>query len=348
MEASVHVTYIGERHGKFAHLTDGQAAIDVVHTVFSGKFRRYNGDSVVQRLFDIKTNMLNVRDAIYFLIGLIQSVLLLRRIRPDMVFLKGGYVGVPIGLASAMLKIPFITHDSDAVPGLANRLVARWATIHATAGPPEDYPYTSNKVQQVGVIVSSDYQPVSRSMQRDYKRQLGIEEAAKVLLVTGGSLGAQRINTAVKNSIAELMEFDDLYIIHQVGKGNIHMYDGEAYDRLMVYEFLSPMHVFTGAADAVITRAGANTLAELGVQGKACIVVPNDQLTDGHQTKNAELLKQVNAALVVPESKLNADLIRVVTEIFKSNAEREQLGEQLQSLTKTDASLKIAKMLLQK
>lgn len=328
------------------YLTDNQAAITRTKTIFSGKFRRYHGESWLRRLTDVRTNFLNVRDGLYFVFGFVQSVWLLSRLKPDVVFLKGGYVGVPIGLAAGMLGIPFMTHDSDAIPGLANRLVARWASLHAVAGKPADYPYPAESVRQVGVIVSKDYQLVSAEQQRNLKKSVGIPPNAPVLLVTGGSLGAERLNISVKNNLKAILAIPNLYLVHQVGKGKASLYDGVSDDRLQIYEFLSPMHEFTGLADIVLTRAGANTLAELGVQGKVCIIVPNDQLTDGHQTKNAKQLQDVGAAIVVSEHKLSTSLVPIVKDLLDSGEKRKTLSRAIHTQMHSDAAQTIAHLLI--
>src|SRR5690606_13564925 len=141
IEPDARLDYVGERGGKFKRLVLEDTSIDEARFILAGKFRRYHGESWLRRLLDVRTNLLNIRDALYTLIGFCQSVWLLLRRRPDVVFIKGGYVGVPIGLAAALLKVPFITHDSDAVPGLANRVVGRWARLHATGMPEKFYDY---------------------------------------------------------------------------------------------------------------------------------------------------------------------------------------------------------------
>jgi len=343
--------YVGEYGGKFADLTADSKDIDEVHTVFAGKYRRYHGDGWLTRLFDIRTNMLNIRDLFFFLLGTLQSVWLLGRLRPDVVFLKGGFVGVPVGLAAALHRRPMVTHDSDAMPGLANRLVSRWVRCHATGMPVEFYSYDPAKTTHVGVLVSSDYQPVDASLQQSYKQQLDISVDQQVLLVTGGSLGAHRVNAAVKQLAPSLLEsYPQLYIVHQVGKGNQQTHGEYQHDRLRVVEFLQPMYVYTGCADVVLTRAGANTLAELGVQGKACIVVPNPVLTGGHQLKNAAHLADKGAVLVVQDEGLQkdtAELDLAIRALLDSSDQRQQLGQALQSITVPDAAHKLAVVLLE-
>jgi len=343
------VIYVGENNGKFAHITEGNSDIDESYTIAAGKFRRYHGESWFQRLIDVKTNLLNLRDTLRVIIGMFQSRHLLKKVKPDAILLKGGFVGVPIGLA-AKKKIPFITHDSDALPGLANRLVSRWARIHAVALPVDAYKYPPEQTVQVGVLVGPAYKPVDKALQKSYRLELELPIDAQVLVITGGSHGARLINQVVVSLVPELLNnHPELVIIHQVGKGNSYTYDSFSHDRLKVIEFLDGMYRYTGSADIVITRAGANTLAELGVQGKACIVIPNPNLTAGHQLKNADLLVQKDAVVVVQEDALTKDkneLKRAIDGLLANEARRQELAKNFRDITITDAASKLAELLL--
>lgn len=341
--------YIGERHSKFAQLTTDHTAINSAYSVYAGKLRRYHGESWLARAADLETIYLNLRDVFYVLIGIAQAWRLLGKLKPDAVFLKGGYVGVPVGLAAAARRIPIVTHDSDALRGLANRLVSRWASVHATALPAKYYPYPANKVKHVGVLVEHNYQPVTPQMQKEYKTQLGLPADAPMLLITGGSSGAERINKAVVSFISELLDKQpDLRVVHQVGQGKSGVYGDFHQDRLQITEFMKPMYVFTGAADLIVTRAGANAMAEFGVQKKACIVIPSPHLTGGHQLKNAVLLKEQGAAAVVQESNLYDQangLQAVIERLLKDDAQRQELASRLSQNTLPNAAKDLAQIL---
>lgn len=345
------VIYIGERGGKFAELTNEHKAIDETFAVSAGKLRRYHGESWLRRLFDVKTNLLNLRDLFRFGWGILQAWRLLGKIKPDVVFQKGGFVGVPVGLAAAMRHIPIVTHDSDAIPGLANRMVSRWARVHATALPAEHYPYPSAKVLPVGVLVEHNYQPVTEEAQREFKLRLVLRPDAPLLLVTGGSSGAERINKAVVEIANELLiNHPDLQIIHQAGKGKTGVYGDYKHERLHVLEFLNPMYQYMGAADLVVCRASANTLAELGVQGKAAIVIPSEVLTGGHQIKNAKILEEQGAAAVVYEDKmydLQHGLLPTIERLLIDKTKRDNLAHTLQTQTIPDAAHRLAMLLLE-
>jgi UDP-N-acetylglucosamine--N-acetylmuramyl-(pentapeptide) pyrophosphoryl-undecaprenol N-acetylglucosamine transferase len=171
-------------------------------------------------------------------------------------------------------------------------------------------------------------------------------------MITGGSNGAQAINQAMAQFLPALLEQrPKLHVIHQVGHGKEGVYAGFKHDRLAVMPLLKDMHRYSGAADVIVTRAGANTMAEFGVQGKACIVVPNPLLTGGHQLKNAEHLAGQNAIVVVDEATMVAEqgssLRDAVINLLQDPGKRQQLGVALQSMAITDAAEQLANLLVQ-
>ncbi|CAN5666306.1 undecaprenyldiphospho-muramoylpentapeptide beta-N-acetylglucosaminyltransferase [soil metagenome] len=351
LNPACYIVYVGDRNGKFAHITDNQPDLDESYTVLAGKFRRYHRQSLIARLADIRTNMLNIRDFFYFIGGTIQSLVMIKRVRPDLIFIKGGFVGVPVGLAAAFWRVPFVTHDSDIMPGLANRIVGRWARLHATGMPATFYNYSKAKTRHVGVRVNEVYKPVDSQLQREYKADLNIAGHSKVLFITGGSLGSRQINKTVSDIAAGLLErFSDLTILHQVGKGNEGCYGDFSHERLRVLPFVSGMHKYSGAADVIVSRGGANTLAEFGVQGKACIVIPRSFLPGGHQVKNALYLEEQGAIISVADQTLAEDpkqLYKSISSLLQDQPKRAELAKKLQSISIPDAATKVAKVLLE-
>jgi UDP-N-acetylglucosamine--N-acetylmuramyl-(pentapeptide) pyrophosphoryl-undecaprenol N-acetylglucosamine transferase len=329
--------------------------IDKIYTVHAGKLRRYHGEGIKQ-LLDIKTVALNIRDVFRTLLGCVESLILMRRLKADALFVKGGFVGVPVGLAAAALRVPFVTHDSDAIPGLANRIISRWAAVHAVALPAEVYHYPQAKTRMVGVPVHANYEAVTKTAQQAFKESLGLASYEQVLFVTGGGLGAKRLNDAIVQLVPELLKaFPKLAIIQSVGRNNEQMVNA-AYSqqlsaddlvRVTVKGYLTDMHRYSGAADVIVTRAGATALAEFAVQGRACIVVPNPYLTGGHQLKNAEYLAKKNAVLVVDEARLTTELYEKICLLLKDATERQALATGLGRFAVADASKQLAMILLE-
>ena len=357
LQPGIRLVYIGQRGDKLGDIPAHHPAIDTVLTVRAGKFRRYHGEGLKQ-LLDIPTLLKNARDACYVVIGLYQSYRILRRLRPNVIFIKGGFVGVPVGLAAATLGIPYITHDSDAVPGLANRIIGRWASKHAVALAPEAYSYPSNKTVMTGIPLRRDFVPVSAKLKQQYRAKLELPAKDKVLFVIGGGLGAQHINQAVASTMPHLLhEFKDLHVIHAVGRSNELAMQAAYTDklspaeqgRLQIHSFIDNVYLYSGAADVVITRAGATNLAEFALQGKACIVIPSPFLAGGHQLKNARYLADRQAALVIDEADLTADpnrLARQVSNLLRDPARQQQLSTQLALLAHPNATAELARLIL--
>lgn len=352
LNPDIQIIYVGERKSKFASMTEDQADFDEQYTIFAGKFRRYNGESWLKQLLDVGTVLSNLRDVFYVIIGVVQSYFLLRRLRPDVILMKGGYVGVPIGLAAGK-RYPLVTHDSDALPGLANRIVSKRATYHATAMPAASYSYPAAKTRQVGVIVEEAFCLVTPELQMSYREVLKIPPKASLITITGGSLGSRNLNQAIASFVPDLLAKDpNLWVVHQVGRGHLGCYNGFEHPRLQISELLSPLATYLGAADLVVTRAGANTLAELGVQAKAAIVVPNPLLTGGHQLKNAQYLADKQAIVMVNEANLNLSaqegrgLAAQVNNLLSSPKLRQQLANNLHKQTMQGSSERLAKLIL--
>jgi UDP-N-acetylglucosamine--N-acetylmuramyl-(pentapeptide) pyrophosphoryl-undecaprenol N-acetylglucosamine transferase len=216
-QPDVRIVYIGQRGDRLAEIVKEHDAIDEVRYIWAGKFRRYHGEGLKQ-LLDIKTVLLNIRDVFLVGLGFISSIRVLRSLKPSVIFIKGGFVGVPVGLAAALLHIPYITHDSDAIAGLANRIVARWARLHAVALPKEVYSYPPAKTVTVGVPIASEYAPVDTKQADLFRHSLGIEQASHVLFITGGGLGAKKINDVMVKIVPRLLgKYPGLYVIHTTG-----------------------------------------------------------------------------------------------------------------------------------
>jgi UDP-N-acetylglucosamine--N-acetylmuramyl-(pentapeptide) pyrophosphoryl-undecaprenol N-acetylglucosamine transferase len=350
--------YIGQTGDKLGDIPAADSSIDKVYTVRAGKFRRYHGEGLRQFL-DIPTLLKNIRDFFYVLVGLFQSRKLLKEIQPDVIFVKGGFVGVPIGLAAAWLKIPYITHDSDAIPGLANRIISRWAKIHAVALPADIYNYPADKTVSTGIPLQDDFVPVLDKLKQQYRQELKIPASAKLLFIIGGGLGSQKINDAVVDAVPHLLrEYRELYVIHAAGRANKSDVS-QAYakvlteaeqGRLQTFDYIKDVYRYSGAADIVITRAGATNLAEFALQGKACVVVPSPFLAGGHQLKNARYLEENRAAAVISESELVADphrLAKQVSELLKDNELRNNLATGLSQFAKPNATKELAKLILE-
>lgn len=293
----------------------------------------------------------NIRDAFLVGCGSIQSFFKLLLWRPDVIFTKGGFVCLPVGVAAKLLKIPLVIHDSDAHPGLTNRVLAKWATKIATGAPLKFYPYPKEISQYVGIPIKHEYVPFSEEKKREIKARLGFDPKRPLVVVTGGGLGARRINDAVAKCLDDLLNLTQVTLI----SGN-DQYDEmrattpEGDPRFQLHAFISEgMADMLGAADVVVTRAGATTILELAALAKPAVLIPNGYLTGGHQLKNAAAYAENGAVEVINESEIEATpqvLVDTLTSLLTNPAKLKQMSKTFHAFAKPHAASDMAEMIL--
>lgn len=340
-----------ERFGKFNRLFSEHPGEYILHRVLAGKLRRYHGESWFRRLTDVKTILLNVRDVVFLAAGTLEAIYLLVRIRPKIVFIKGGYVGLPLGFACRLLRIPYITHDSDVSPGLTNRLIGGGAKLNLVGMKSGTYSYNTDKTIYVGVPVGKEYQ--ENGLRETSRKKIGLHRSDKLVLVLGGSNGAQRLDKIMHKALKSVLSANEnIRVIHQVGKNNENIYSDypkELKGRVATARFLDPLDVFSRAADIIVSRAGATAIAEFAALGKPVILVPHLQLTGGHQISNAETLAKAEAACMVNEAAATKNpnlMINALNQLLKSKRNREKMSKNLHNFMGGNATERISELLL--
>lgn len=327
--------------------------IDRLVQISAGKYRRYAGLKWYQRWFDFKTMALNVRDLGRLLKGKKEARKLLKEVQPDILLIKGGFVGVPMGLAAARLGIPYITHDSDSIPGLANRLISKKAAVHATGMPAEMYAYPKDKTVYTGIPVSDKFQELTDTLRADYRQQVGLGGCKAVITVIGGSQGGEQLNTDVVTVVTPLLkERGNLGLVHIAGQHKAAAVEtgfraaltAEELKRVKILDFSNELYACSGAADVVISRASATALAEFAVQGLAVIVVPG-RLAGGHQDKNAIFLHEKSAAAQVAYGD-SQGLSDTLVSLLDDPGKRKKLARNLHLMAKPHAARELAELTL--
>lgn len=285
-EAGYEVEYIGSYNGMEKDLIEKEGI--PYHGISSGKLRRY---------FDWK----NFSDPFRVIHGYGQARSLIKKIKPAIIFSKGGFVSVPVVLAAKSLHVPAIIHESDMTPGLANRIAMRGA-VKICCNFPETLKYLP---EGKGVLTGS---PIRQQLLHgDRQKALeftGLPGEKPILLIIGGSLGSVFINNAVRGAIDELLERFE--IIHLCGKGNLdHSLDGKK--GYVQYEYISKeLPDLFAAADLVISRAGANAICELLALHKPNILIPlSRNASRGDQILNANSFKKQGFSYVIEEEQVN-------------------------------------------
>lgn len=323
--------------------------------IHAGKFRRYHGEGIKQ-LTDINTQLLNLRDLWRNLIGFFESMALLRRERPDLIFIKGGFVALPLGLAAAALGIKTITHDSDSTPGLTNKILGRWASINAVGFPVDFYPYREDKTIQVGVPIRRMLSGAVKKSANSYNK-FELDQTKSTILILGGSSGSENINN-ISVEISEQLIKSGYQILHITGKKNLV----SVRERIKkLFKSIPKEYVTRGyleddlmdaysCADLIISRAGATTIAEIAAIKKPSVLIPGKHLTAGQQIKNAQIVESYNGAEVLQEPEIennSSKLYNLITELMMDEKRRRWLSNNISKVLPEGAAGRLAKMIIE-
>jgi UDP-N-acetylglucosamine--N-acetylmuramyl-(pentapeptide) pyrophosphoryl-undecaprenol N-acetylglucosamine transferase len=272
--------------------------------------------------------------------GFLQCARLLREFRPDVVIGVGGYASGPVMGASILTRIPTLAFEPNAMPGLANRLVGRRVKAAAVNFQPA-LRYFRN-AHTTGIPVRTEFFHLA-------PRPVG---APPHLLVFGGSQGARTLNAMMPKIAKPLLErVPGLTILHQAGARHAettlaaYRESGAPEDRWQVEAFLDDMPRRFEAADLVLARSGASTVAELAAAGKPAVLIPLPTAADDHQRKNADVMAQAGAARVLPEPDLTPEQLEsTLVDLLATPEDLRRMAENALSLAHPDAAERIAGM----
>ncbi|HEX4879400.1 MAG TPA: undecaprenyldiphospho-muramoylpentapeptide beta-N-acetylglucosaminyltransferase [Limnobacter sp.] len=228
------------------------------------------------------------------------SLQILRRVRPDVVLGMGGYVAFPLGMMASLLNTPLVVHEQNSIAGLTNRVLAKLANRNLVA-----FPEALPDGHWVG-------NPVRRAMveQEEPEIRFANRTGALNMLVLGGSLGAQALNTVIPRALARIPEQDRPRVIHQAGEKNlaqlIENYSSAGV-QVQTIAFIDDVAQAMADADVLVCRAGAMTVAEVAAVGVAALFVPFPHAVDDHQTHNAAFLANEQAAWICQQNELTVE-----------------------------------------
>jgi len=296
-----------------------------------------------------------LRFLLNFAAGLVSSLWLLARWRPDVVLGTGGYASAPIMAAARLRSIPCALQEQNTIPGSANRLLARWAD-RIYLGFAESQQYFPEK----SCLFTGN--PVRASFSRGQKPSTAEKEVSPCLsananddglrlLIFGGSRGARTLNNAAKGATALWQRQPCPAIWLQTGPAQkeelVAAYAEFPQDRVRVTAYIFDMPTALAWADLAVCRAGAMTLAELHVLGKPAVLVPFPHATDDHQLKNARACEEAGAAVVVTNDALTPQvLVDTVESLAEDSARLQAMGQAAAALARPEAATKIAQDLL--
>ncbi|UCZ53592.1 undecaprenyldiphospho-muramoylpentapeptide beta-N-acetylglucosaminyltransferase [Bacillus shivajii] len=297
------IQYIGSKKGIEKELIEN---IDIpYHSISSGKLRRY---------IDFE----NVKDVFRVLKGCIDARRTLKKLRPNVIFSKGGFVSVPVIVAAKSLKIPTFIHESDMTPGLANKISQRFATKVFTSFEETANFFPASKVQVIGSPIRKGIFAGSADKGREF---LGFDRKLPILTIMGGSLGSKKINEVVRGTLDELTK--KYQVIHLCGKNNLDP-DLEGKKGYKQFEYVNDeLPDILAATDFVLTRGGSNAIFEFLALKIPMLIIPlSKRQSRGDQILNANSFAEKGYAVKLEEEDLNNEsLLDQLNEIGKNRGQ---------------------------
>lgn len=291
--------------------------------------------------------------------GIAAARSIVARARPDVIVGTGGYVAGPVGLVAGWRRLPLVIHEQNAFPSTTNRWLSRWA--HTVAVPFAAAKTYFPRARQV-VVTGNPVRPaVLEAVREEARRQLGLTAYAQVILVMSGSGGARRINQAVVQlaaglpSVATAAEPTALIVVtgqryyetvcQSLAQQGLPTGDGGP---LRVYPYLDNMEQALAAADLVVSRAGAVSLAEITARGLPAVIVPSPNVTHDHQRRNAAVLAQAGAAVVIEDENCSGPhLLAVVSKLLADGEGLASMADISKQLGVPDAAQRLADLVYQ-
>lgn len=298
------------------------------HAIKSGKLRRYA---------DLK----NITDPLKVMFGIAQSLFLISKIRPAVIFSKGGFVSVPVCIAGFLAKVPVIIHESDLTPGLANRIASKFATKICTSFPETVPMFKGRDCVFTGTPIRDELLKGDAQKGRLF---CGFKKDKPVILIVGGSLGAQAINTCVRQNLSKLLKTFD--IAHICGKNGIDS-KLSSISGYAQFEYLNDemAHVLA-MADLVVSRAGSNSIHEFLELKKPNLLIPlPESASRGDQVLNAGIFEKKGYSKVLRQEDLNPDtLCAAILDLY---GQRGKYAQAMEGAQKGQGTQRILELLTQ-
>lgn len=349
LDANSKVFFVGSRFGIESKLIPKMGI--KYYGISTGKFRRYHKSKILN-LIDPTTLFNNIGDFFRFLKGIVESRNILSHENPDVLFAKGGFVSLPVGIAARTLRIPIVIHESDLVMGLANRQMSKFANKICISFPKKNFPnIDQEKIEETGNPVRED---ILKGDGKVLKKQLNFSNDLKTILILGGSQGSQFINETISQILKEILfEAQILWVTGERDNAWVNLrikeLPPELKTRVAAFGFLtSEMADVYDAADLVISRSGSNVIFELAALGKPAIFIPYDVSVGGHQFQNARYFSRSGAAYVFNQQTLEPKkLLHQVKYLIENESELSKMSSKIKGFADLESPTKVAKIILQ-
>jgi len=292
-----------------------------------------------------KVTLKNLLLPFYIIRSLVQSFQLLSSFKPHIVAGFGGYASAPLLFSAAVKGIPIIIQEQNSYAGLANKVLSKWAKKICVAYDDMEQFFPKDRLVHTGNPIRIN---VLRSLQQSNataKSAWNLVEGKKTILVIGGSLGATTINKSIEACLPELKALD-VQVIWQTGNRDAERLANFTSDAIKVTAFIKEMDKAYGAADYIVSRAGAIAVSELAIVGKPVILIPSPNVTEDHQTKNAMALVKKDAAILVKDAEAIAQLGNVLSDLIKDKSKADRIAHNIAVLAKPNAAKDIVALMM--
>ncbi len=291
----------------------------------------------------------NLRVPFKLLISIRISRIIVKRFKPDLVIGVGGYASAPMLWAAVKQKVPVMIQEQNSFPGLTNRILGKKANKICVAYEGMEKYFPGNKTYLTGNPVRENMVDIENKRD-EALRYFELHTDKPVLLITGGSLGARNINLAVSKFLNEFIE-NGIQLIWQTGtsfykQASQQKNELNIQNELFVSEFIARMDYAYAAADVVISRAGAIAISELCIIRKPLILIPSPNVAEDHQTKNAQVLVNQQAAIMIKDDEAIEKLGNVVSELIFNDKKKQAMKEKMAALAHRNAADMIASVAL--
>ena len=295
----------------------------------------------LQRKLNLKNCIENLKLPFRLYHSTQQAKKIIKNFRPNVVVGVGGYASAPTLRVAAAMKIPTLIQEQNSYPGMTNKLLAKKVNVICTAYDNLEQFFPAHKIVKTGNPIRKDIlNPVDK---QEAYRYFQLNESKKTVAIVGGSLGSRTINESVSTFVNELSE-KNIQLIWQTGEYYYQNLSQEFQNRegIKIMPFVQRMDYLYNVADVVVSRAGALAISELCVVGKPCILVPSPNVSEDHQTKNAKVLSDAGAAILIPDNNARNELKNNVLKIINDDVRCASMTENLKKMAQLDAAKLIA------
>ncbi len=286
-----------------------------------------------------KLSLENLKFPFKLIASLWKSRKIIKKFKPDVVIGTGGFASGPLLKMATARNIPALIQEQNSYAGITNKLLSKKVQKICVAYNEMHRFFPKEKLIKTGNPVRSDLLDITSKRTAAFEKY-NLSHNAKVVLVIGGSLGARAVNQLISGHLG-FFKKQGVQLLWQTGKLYYEQYKKHQSDEIQVMAYIDQMDMAYAAADVIVSRAGASSVSELCIVGKATVFIPSPNVAEDHQTKNAEAVTSKQAGILIKESQASQEFEDVLTALLTDEGQRKDLGENIKKLALPQATAHI-------